>query len=415
MTNNDLKVLVVSAAFPSTVDPTRGIFVYERIRALSNLPGVSVRVISPTPWAPGIRSIPKFEYFSKLPNSEVFHGITVDRPRYPLPPKIGGYFHPQLMSGSLLSAARRIHTQFQFDLVDAHWVYPSGAAAAKVARQFNVPVCMTGRGEDMTRFPSMPMKGKSIRRALRAADALIGVSRQISQAMIQHGAEAERVTTIANGVDIEKFRPLSSRASRQRLGLPTDRKILLTVGDRLALKGFHVVIESLPQILQQHPDAMYVCVGGPGRHGRDYSDQIQALIQRLGLQDRVMIAGPQDHDSLVDWYNSADLYVLASSREGSPNVLLEALACGTPAVATTVGGATDEVIDGVTGFLMEQRTSETAANVITKALGRTWDRQAIRAGMEQRSWAHTAHKVMKHWEFALAHPTSRDEQVVTNG
>jgi len=391
-----MKILVVSGAYPSSIDPSRGIFVHQRVRALAELSGVDVHVISPTPWAPPLRAVAKWHDLSRMPRSEVLDGITIDRPRYLLPPKVGGYFHPQFMAPTLLKSARRLQKKFRFDLIDAHFVYAAGVAATKVAKTLDVPICLTGRGEDMLRFPSMPFKGKRIRWALQNADAFVGVSRQIAQAMITHGANPDRVTTIPNGVDVDQFRPKSTEACRKMLGLPRDRQILLTVGDRIELKGFHVIVEALPEILKSHPNAMYVCVGGPGRHGRDYTHEIQSRIDRLGLGDRVLLAGPQSHDKLVDWYNAADLYVLASSREGSPNALLEALACGLPAVATRVGGAPDEL--ELTGFgtVMAERTPQAAAKSICEALAKSRDRKSIRQAMESRSWNGTAAAVYDH-------------------
>jgi len=396
MNDRRIKILVVSGAYPSCIDPSRGIFVHQRVRALAELPRVDVHVIAPTPWAPPVYAVAKWRDFSKMPRSEVFGGLTVDRPRYPLPPKVGGYFHPQLMAPTLLKSARRLRKKFQFDLIDAHFVYAAGAAATKVAKTLGIPICLTGRGEDMLRFPSMPFKGKRIRWALQNADAFVGVSRQIAEAMRTHGANPTRVATIPNGVDVDQFLSKPTEECRKLLGLPTDRQILLTVGDLLELKGFHVIIEALPEILKTHPNAMYVCVGGAGRYGRDYTSEIQSKIDRLGLGDRVLLAGPQNHNELVDWYNAADLYVLASSREGSPNALLEALACGLPAVATRVGGAPDELEPTGFGIVMAERTPEAAAKSICEALTKPWDRKGIRRAMENRSWISTAKAVLDH-------------------
>ena len=388
--------MVISGAYPSSIDPSRGIFVHQRVRALAELPGIDVHVIAPTPWAPPVRAVKKWHDFSRMPDSEVLDGITIDRPRYPLPPKVGGYFHPQLMAPALLKSARRLQENYCFDLIDAHFVYAAGVAATKVAKTLGVPVCLTGRGEDMLRFPSLPFKGKRIRWALQNADAFVGVSHQIAEAMRTHGAPPERVATIPNGVDVEQFRPKPTEQCRQFLGLPADCQILVTVGDLTELKGFHLIIEALPEILKTHPNAMYVCIGGPGRHGRDYTHEIQSRIDRLGVADRVLIAGPQSHDALVDWYNAADLYVLASAREGSPNALLEALACGLPAVATRVGGAPDELEPTGFGYVMHERTPEAAAKSICEALTKQWDRKTIRQAMESRSWKSTAEAVHKH-------------------
>ena len=147
---------------------------------------------------------------------------------------------------------------------------------------------------------------------------------------------------------------------------------------------------------------MYVCVGGPGRHGRDYTNEIQSRIARLGLGDRVLLAGPRDHSELVRWYNAADLYVLASSREGSPNALLESLACGLPVVATRVGGAPDELEPTGFGMVMSERAPQAAAKTISEGLTKNWDRSEIRRGMSGRSWSHTAEAVFLHLSQLLS-------------
>lgn len=375
------------------------------MKALAQLAGVEVRVVSPTPWVPPIGGGPKFDHYRKLPSTEVFDGLRVDRPRYPLPPKIGGYIHPQLMYGPLAAALRRIHRDFRFEMIDSHWVYPTGVAATRLGQRFNVPVCMTGRGEDMTRFPSLPLKGPRIRWALGKADALIGVSREICDEMVRYGAPVGKVATIANGVDTQKFSPMNRDICRQKLNLPADRPILLTVGDRLELKGFHLVIQALPKVLEKYPDLLYVCVGGRGRHGRDFTREIEACIAQHGLQDHVILPGSQDHNELPLWYNAANLYVLASSREGSPNVLLEALACGVPAVATKAGGAADEVAPPHCGRLVAERTPNSIAKTLLDALGSQWDCGLIRSDMEKRSWRATAENCLEHYRRIFSSST----------
>lgn len=389
------RILVVSGPYPSIADTSRGIFVHQRVKALSQIEGIEVQVVAPTPWAPPFPNIKKWRSLRRMPSTETYDGLIVHRPRYLLPPKVGGYFHPSLMYPSLLKAVRRIRKEFAFEVVDSHFVYPAGVAATRVARRLGVPVSLTGRGEDMMRFPSMPLKGPRIRWALAHANRCVGVSKQISDEMVKHGADPSNVCTISNGVDTERFYPKPSKECQRLLGLPENKKFLITVGDRLELKGFHIIIEALPLILKTHPDLTYICVGGAGRHGQDFTPQIRSQIDRLGLNDRVVLVGAKSHDELVDWYNAADLYVLASSREGSPNVLMESLACGVPAVATRVGSAPDELEQSGFGFIMDERTPEAAAEAVIAALKHSWDRVAIRRAIEKRTWSCVADATLK--------------------
>jgi glycosyltransferase involved in cell wall biosynthesis len=250
---------------------------------------------------------------------------------------------------------------------------------------------MTGRGEDMLRFPRVRLKRRAIRRAIRSASHLVALSREIARAFEEQGADPGRISVIPNGVDTGKFRPLPQAECRRKLGLPLDAKIILSVGDRLELKGFHLLVEALPAIRQMYPNAMVGIVGGPGRFGRDYSAAIRERIAATGMSERVLLAGARPQDELPLWYNAADVFALLSSREGSPNVLLEAMACGRPAVATAVGGIPDELGDYPLGILLTERTIDATTRAIARLLqtaqdgprldttyGRTWAAQAER-------------------------------------
>ena len=388
-----LKILSISATFPSIADPSRGLFVKERLKALSELPGVELRVISPTPWFPPIKYFSAWYRWSQYPAHEMLDGLSVNNSRYFLPPKIGGYFHPQLIDLAVSRQVDQVRKDFPFDLIDAHWVYPAGAWAAKLAQRYDVPVVMTGRGEDMAKFPDLPLVGSKIRWALDQADGCIGVSNEIANLMIKHGATSDQTCTIPNGIDIEKFHPIDREQCRVKCELPADRRILLSVGDRLELKGFHLVVEAISTVREKFPDVMYVIVGGPGRHGRDHTDHIESQIKKFNLESHIRMVGPKPHHELIQWYNAADLYVMMSSREGSPNVLLESLACGTPAVGMAVGGICDELADNRVGRLIEYRTAAAAAEAIINEFCEPKNRQEVATVMRDRTWQETAKKV----------------------
>ncbi len=383
-----MRVLVVSQPFPSSVDPSRGIFVFQRVRGMTELPDTEVRVISPVPWFPPIRLFSKWYHYSQYPRKEVFRGIQIVRPRYPLPPKVGGYFHADLVYPAIRRAALRLRAEgFAFDVIDAHFVYPSGVAAVLLGRELDIPVVVTGRGEDMLRFPSMPLKGRRIRWALPRADQAVALSQDIETAMRANGAAPDRIHVIANGVDTRLFRPLDRDRCKRELGIERHHRIILAVGDRVERKGFHLLVAALPAVLAVHSQARLVVVGGPGRHGRDYTREIQDTIDRLGLAEHVLLAGPQPHHELPKWYNAADVFALLSSREGSPNVLLEALACGTPSVGTPLPGIRDELKDARLGMIVAERTARAAASALVATLENQWDREYIRSVMENRDWS----------------------------
>ena len=344
----------------------------------------------------------KWYRWSQYPCQEKIAGLTVDNPRYALPPKIGGYFHSQLID---FTAARRIDNirkEFPFDLIDAHWAYPAGVWAVKLGQRYDVPVVITGRGEDMARFPQLPIVGDKIRWALKKSSGCIGVSQEISSLMIKNGANARQTRTIANGIDIGKFHPKNAESSRQACGLPADRQIILSVGDRLELKGFHLIVQAMATVRKTFPRAMYVILGGRGRHGRDYTRKINEYVNKFNLHDHVRMVGPKPHDELIDWYNAADLYAMMSSREGSPNVLLEALACGTPAIGTAVGGICDELSSERVGRLVPKRSADAAATAIIQELKQPKCRSDVAAVMQSRTWHDTASCIGKFFQDVIS-------------
>ncbi len=396
------RVVVMSGgSFPSKTQPVHGVFVKERVRFVAQA-GVDIRVVAPTPYFPPIKRFKRWYPWSQIPNHEVIDGLQVVRPRYLLLPKVGGYWHPSLMYPAAYRAMRRLQSEFDFDLIDSHFAYPNGVAAVRLGKKFNKPVIITGRGEDIARFPDMPIVGPQVRRAICEATRLIAVSQEIADRMESFGADPRRITVIANGVDTEKFAPVPMEEARRKLDLPQDRRLILAVGYRLELKGFHLLVDALRKIRERFPDAMVAIVGGQARWASDYLPTISDRIKANGLEDHVFLAGNRPQEELRYWYSAADLLSINSSREGSPNVLMEALACGLPAVATPVGGIPSLLSeDPALGRVLSERSSEAAADGIIQTLSAAPDRKRIRSLMEQKSWQKTAQSVRDVFEQAI--------------
>jgi glycosyltransferase involved in cell wall biosynthesis len=240
-----------------------------------------------------------------------------------------------------------------------------------------------------------------IQKALRNSTRLIAVSNEISKLMVKCGADSSRITVIPNGVDLERFQVVHRVQARQLLGLPLDRPIVLTVGYRIPLKGFNIFIDAIGELKQSDPSILGLIVGGPAQWMPDCAPQLKLQIRRAALENHVKLAGYRPHGELALWYAASDVFVLLSSREGSPNVVMEALACGTPVVATRVGGIPD-LLDGKEfAVLLSERTSHAAATGIRKFLQAPPDRSEIRRFAESHSWEVTAARVYQVWKQAL--------------
>jgi glycosyltransferase involved in cell wall biosynthesis len=366
-----VRVLVVSSTFPSAVQPTRGVFVRERVRRLAAR--CDVVVIAPIPWFPFNSWIRRDR--AAAPRVEQQDGLTVYHPRFFSLPRYGKFLDGAFYFLSLVPFVTRLRRRFPFEVIDAHFAYPDGVAATLLARLFRRPVVVTLRGS-IVRLSGYRLHRPQLRWVLRQADRVTAVSESLSRVAADLGRPRERVRVIPNGVDTTNFRPMSRLEARRLVGLPEQGPILLTVAGIYEGKGQHRVIEALPALLRRHPGLLYVMVGG-ARPGEQYGRRLEETAARLGVQQHVRHAGSHPHRELARWFNAADLSVLATRSEGWPNVLLESLACGTPVVASRVGGTSEIVRHGEDGLLVRPGDDEALVGAILEALDRPWSRSAL--------------------------------------
>ncbi len=271
------------------------------------------------------------------------------------------------------------------DVIDAHVYYPDGVAAALLAQRLKKPVTVTARGTDLNLYPRRyPLVGRMIAKAARKVDASITVCAALKEALIALGAASEDVHVMRNGVDLEQFRPVEREAARRRWHV--ERPTLLSVGHLIERKGHHLVIEAIADL----PGVDLIIAGGGPERGR-----LERLRDRLGLGDRVRFSGVVAHQDLRCLYSAADALVLASSREGWPNVLLETLACGTPVIATRNWGTPEIVTAPEAGLLIDERTPEAIAEATRLLFQAPPERAATRRFAEAFSWDATADAQLK--------------------
>lgn len=383
-----MKILVFTNLYPNALNPDFGVFIRNRTLALSQIPYVDVKVVAPVPWFPPINISEKWYHFSQIPQHEVIDGIDVYHPRYLVTPKVGMSLYGTWMFLGVRKLIRQIHTKFPFDLIDAHFLYPDSYAACLLGQHDGYPVVVTARGSDVTVYTQINSIKKHIRKTLCGADQLIAVSRSLGDIMVHQGAEKDKVSVISNGIDPERFFLQDTQQARSKLGFLDEQKIILTVCSLVELKGVHLLIEALSLLDTSVSTAVKLVVVGRGPE----ETRLKKLVEQYSLNDRIMFVGSVANVELVDWYNAADLFFLGSSREGWPNVVCEALACGTPVVATAVNGI-PEILDSEELGIMVERTPEAFAAGIEKAFTCSWDRDLIAKSGQQRTWQNVAAEV----------------------
>ena len=374
-----LRLLTFSTLFPDSARPNHGVFVENRLRHLVASGAVASTVLAPVPWFPSRH--PRFgayASFAAVPRFEHRHGLAVHHPRFVVIPRFGMNLAPFLLYAAARPALARLLAAGQrFDAIDAHYLYPDGVAGVWLGKAFGLPVVLTARGSDVTELPDHAVPRALIRRALRRADHLIGVSRALCERMVELGADPARGTTLRNGVESAVFRPADRAAARAALGLT--RPTLISVGNLVERKRNHLTIAAMALL----PEWDFVIVGdGPER------PRLEALARELDVAARVRFLGAQPHASLPEYYTAADAMVLASSREGWANVLLESMACGTPVVASNIPMNAEVVTSPAAGRLAEP-TAEGIAAAVRDLFAAPPDREATRRFAEPFSWEAT--------------------------
>lgn len=374
-----LRVLTLSSLFPSDARPRHGIFVETRLAHLVRDCAVDVRVVAPVPWFPFSSSrFGQYAQFARTPRRTTrASGLAVSYPRYLMLPRVGVGLQPDSMARAVIADIVELQRfGWQPDLIDAHYLYPDGVAAALLSSRLKLAFVMTARGTDVNVLAHLPGPRQRVVQAARQASAVIAVSQPLKTALVSLGVDEAKVVVLRNGVDLDVFRRENQAASRARLGLRVDGRLLLCVGNLVPEKGQALAIEALRQL-----DGFRLLIVGDGPlHG-----ELTALARRLGVEARVVLRPAMPQSELRHVYSSADALLLTSTREGWPNVVLESLACGTPVVGVDVGAVRDMIADGV-GRIVAGRDPGELAGAIRHLLDAPVARERVRRHAAQFDW-----------------------------
>ncbi|MER3501891.1 MAG: hypothetical protein C4295_10570 [Candidatus Fervidibacterota bacterium] len=397
-----MRILVLTShLFPNYKNPHAGSFVVEQVRHLREFCDITVLV--PHPWVPSLlaKLSAKWRSYAELPSEETIAGIRVLHPRRIVIPKVNSWawmtFSVTLSYWHFLSQSfRRSASPFprfsvsEVDLIEGHFALPDGFAAAWLGRKFGKPSLVHVHGTDVHTLPNeSPLLRRLVIGALRHADGVRSVSQAIADLTIALGADADKVRVIPNGVDVRRFSLMPRDIARKQLGLDPQRRYLLYVGRLVAVKGVELLLHAAAVVMAQCPDVDLLLVGDGALRA-----SLQAQAEQLGIPSRTHFVGVQSHDLIPLWMNAGDVLCLPSHKEGMPTVLLEALSCGTPVVATAVGGVPEIVADGKVGYLVRSRDPEELATCLLQALSQDWNRSALRDYAMQFSYERVTQQLL---------------------
>ena len=366
-----MRITVVTSYFPTSARPYGGNSAFQTLLRLK--PYASVEVVSPQEHYLNIPFLKpsRYEPADLTWQPPEFQTAYVS---YPVIPIVTRPFNGPILAKILLPYVRMT----QPDLILNYWLYPDGYAAVRMARELGVPVIVGAIGSDLRRRND-PITVRRVRETMIGADAVITVSEELRQQAILQGVPADRVTAILNGCDTSVFYPGDREIARKQVGCDQSDELIVYAGNLLAAKGLGELLEAFVGLAQSRPQARLAMVGqGP------YRDTLARRIAMAGMEKRVILPGRCDAVGIAQWMRAADVFCLPSYSEGCPNVVVEALACGRPIVATNVGGI-PELVKTASGLLIPPREAAALRGALNTALTKQWDSAEI-ARTSTRSW-----------------------------
>jgi teichuronic acid biosynthesis glycosyltransferase TuaC len=349
-----MRVLLVSDMYAHPDRAISATFFHRQAVEVRRL-GVDVQVLCPLPALPD-RLWRRRGEASAAPET-FLDGIKVTRVHYPkiLPFGPAAGLGSYLLERTLRRHILQIQRNFDFDLLHGIRLFPIVASLVPVAAAMRKPVLGLGVGSDVHTHPLRSRGIKKLtRRAIERSDRVAAVSRALASQMAELVMPPHGVACVYNGVDQLTFCPSSTpkRELRARLALPESGLGVIMVSRLVWTKGLRELGEAFGVIAARWPEAWLAVVGD----GPDRAAFVESIRGR-GLESRVYTPGARSHSDLPRWLNAADVFVLPSYKEGLPNVVLEAMACGLPVVSTDVGGTGEAVVEGETGYLVPPRSA----------------------------------------------------------
>lgn len=305
----------------------------------------------------------------------------------------------------------------EYDVVHSHY-WLSAWVGRELSQAINVPHVVTFHTLSLIKMQSRAGEIEQTERpfveaeVMATADRIIAFSPHERDSMARlYGADACKVSLVPCGVDLEVFRPLDQKSVRSRLGL-NGEKILLYVGRVEPIKGLDLLVETAAQM--DSTEGVRMMVVGADVNGDREMHRVKQLAKERDLEDKIDFVGQVDHDDLPLYYNAADVCVVPSYYESFGLVALESMACGTPVVATRVGGLSTIIHHGRTGYLKSWRCPEAFANSVEMIISSDGLQQsmgeAARKRAEGMGWDNVASLMWDEYSVLTEHPAKDDNK-----
>jgi glycosyltransferase involved in cell wall biosynthesis len=375
-----MRLLFLSKDYPSPYQPADGLFNLYLTRALAT--EHAVEVISPVPWVDEWKAYWRGSERIGRQRHKVMEGVPVHYPRYYYPPRIGRSYTGWFYWWSIRRTVKEVIARHPPDAVIAYWAHPDGEAAVRVGRALSIPSLVIVGGSDVLLLPRDRGRRRCVSRVLEQVDAVVTVNQDLKAKVVELGIAPDKVHVWSQGVDDRRFHPGDQAEARKELGLPLEGRQLLWVGRMVPVKALDVLLKACALLRDRSVlYHLYLVGDGPLRGA------LEKQAASLGLEGCVTFVGTQGHDQVPHWYRAADVTLLPSWSEGLPNVLRESLACGTPFVASRVGGIA-EIATSPACRLVPAGDAAALAEAIAAAVGEP--QRVPQGGPGSGSWQESA-------------------------
>jgi glycosyltransferase involved in cell wall biosynthesis len=369
------KLLVLTNLFGYPWEPTRAMFNQQQFDRLAE--HVDLRVLVAVAWPNALRN---WRAYRNARRDAATRWPYADYFIYWYLPGFGRSLHvPFFLFSVLLQRFGTLVLQ-RWDSMLGSWAYPDAVATALLGKLTGTPVVAKVHGSDINLYGNMRSRRWQIRIGLNLCRSVVAVSRPLAARLVAIGVGSEKVHTVFNGVDTSQFRPAPKAEARAALGVAAGARVILFVGNLLRTKGCLDLFEAFATLARTDAVLQLVFVGA-GAARADVSTRAAAE----GLAHRVQFVGKLAHGSLPAWFAACDVFCLPSHNEGLPNVILEAMSCGVPVVASRVGGIPDALPE-FAGMLVEPQDADALARALRESLEREWDRPRILAHAATFDW-----------------------------
>ena len=386
-----MKILVITNLYPNACQPGRSAFNQQQIERLAKR--CEVKVVAPLPWVP--KGFLKSSAVENAPEREMINGVDVYHPRYLVTPKIGRALYGWFLYAAIAELVKKIERDFPFDAIFATWAYPDCFAASEISKRRNKPLVCKVHGSDINIIAQYPLRRRMIRSAFQRAASVVCVTEDLKKKIQAMGIASDKLVLIPNGVDKNKFKIHDRVSARATLGLPEGRRYILFIGNLTPVKGLKYLIEAIRQ-MDHHTELIILGDGA-------LQTSMENMTVDFHLQEQIKFLGRKPHQDVVNWMNAADVLCLPSLQEGCPNVILEAMACGLPIVASDTGGIPALIVSDELGFLVPVKDTETLAKRLKQALEKIWNRAKIAAHAEAFDWDAGVEKIEDLLQQAVHH------------